>query len=82
MNFTYGKNIHYCNKTFGSDNMTCKDWFDNRFYTSDNKNFTKEVKLAYKRFYDYQARKKKKNLITLNNLHYGQSQHATLGHNA
>lgn len=64
MNFTYGKNIHYCNKTFGSDNMTCKDWFENRFYTSKNKDFTKKVKQIYTRYYDYQVRKKRKNLIT------------------
>lgn len=64
INFAYGKSIHYCNKIFGPDNMTCKEWFDNRYCTSKDKIFAKQVKLIYSRYYDYQSRKKRKKLIT------------------
>lgn len=64
INFSYGKSVHYCNKTFGPDNMTCKDWFDNKYCTSEDKFFAKKVKLIYSRYYDYQSRKKRKKLIT------------------
>lgn len=64
INFAYGKSIHYCNKILGPDNMTCKEWFDNRYCTSKDKIFAKQVKLIYSRYYDYQSRKKRKKLIT------------------
>lgn len=82
INFAYGKSIHYCNKIFGPDNMTCKEWFDNRYCTSKDKIFAKQVKLIYSRYYDYQSRKKRKNLLRLNNLRYGQNLQNILKHNA